>query len=414
MLSRSLNILLNTAWLDLENRYPYNDAFIQFVQDHLHDDPAHLLLSQKPRPEFDLKAAVHQIAMRQKAADKLPGFCKVPGLIFPPSLSLEQSSSEMTAIFKKQLVSGKTFIDLTGGFGVDTYFLGQTFEKTTYVEQQEELVNIARLNFPLLFEASTYTIIHGDALNYLSSVSGNYDCLFVDPARRGKGNKKLYKFQDCEPDVVANWPLLKRKAGQILIKASPMLDLSMAKIEIPDIQEMHILSVKNEVKEVLLLYKSNSHFSSTKMFAHELDPMGKHTFEFTFEEESAAQPRIEGPFNYLIMPPAAVLKAGAFKTFALRHELAKLHPHTHIYTSQDFPAGVPGRVFQVMGEIKLNRKTLQAAFPDGKANVLVRNHPLKAVELKTRYRLKDGGEDYLIACTPADGRPKAFHCRRVR
>ncbi|MFC4870325.1 THUMP-like domain-containing protein [Negadavirga shengliensis] len=398
----------------MENRHPYNDAFRQFVQDHLHDDPAHLLLSRKPGPEFDLKAAVHQIAMRQKAAGKLPAFCREPGLIFPPSLSLEQSSSEMTAIFKKQLVAGKTFIDLTGGFGVDTYFMGRAFEKITYVEQQEELVNIALHNFPLLFEANTYTIIHGDGLNYLAARSANYDCLFVDPARRGRGDQKLYKLQDCEPDVVSNWALLQQKARQILIKASPMLDLSMAKTEIPDIQEMHILSVKNEVREVLLLYKSNLPATSTRIFAHELDPTGTHTFDFTFEEESAAQPRIEGPFGYLILPPAAVLKAGAFKTFALRHGLAKLHPHTHLYTCGDLPADIPGRIFQVMGEIKLNRKTIQTAFPDGKVNVLVRNHPLNAAELKSRYRLKDGGEDYLIACTPADGRPRAYWCKRIK
>jgi 16S rRNA G966 N2-methylase RsmD len=406
--------LLNTAWLDLENRHPYNDAFRQFVQDHLHDDPAHLLLSHKPVPEFDLKAAVQQIAMRQKAAGKLPAFCREPGLIFPSSLSLEQSSSEITANFKKQLVAGKTFIDLTGGFGVDTYFLGRAFEKTTYVEQQEELVNIARHNFPLLFEASTYTIIHGDALSYLGTTSGNFDCLFVDPARRGRGDQKLYKLQDCEPDVVSNWPLLKRKAGQILIKASPMLDLSMAKTEIPDIQEMHILSVKNEVKEVLLLYKSDLPAASTRIFAHELYPIGKHAFDFTFEEESAAQPTIEGPFGYLILPPAAVLKAGAFKTFALRHGLAKLHPHTHLYTSADLPADIPGRIFQVMEEIKLNRKTIQSFFQVVKVNVLVRNHPFKAAELKSRYRLKDGGEDYLIACTPADGKPRAYWCKRIK
>lgn len=382
---------------------------MQFVQDHLDEDPAQLLLRHKETPGLDLKVAARQIAMRQKARQKLPAWAAHPSLIFPPALSMEQCSSELTGRYKSSLVQGKTMVDLTGGFGVDTFYMGEKFEQVTYVEQQEELVVLARNNLPQLFKDQQIKFFHQDALAFLQQTTQKFDWLYVDPARRGKGNEKLYQLKDLEPDIVENWGLLKGKAGKILVKASPMLDISMACRELPGIAAIHVISVKNEVRELLLLYDGSS--DPLKIVAVEIRGDEQFTFEFSPEEESEASPELSFPQKYLVIPYAAILKAGAFKSFAVKQGLAKLHAHTHIYTGNQFSEAVPGRVFEVLEEIKLDKKVLKKLYPDGKVHVISRNHPLKAEAFKKKFRLKDGGEEFLIACTQMDGKTGVFRCK---
>ena len=388
-----------------------SEEFHQFVQDHLEEDPAHLLFKYHEKVAFDLKMAVQQIAARQKAAKKLPNWSKNLHLLFPASISVEQSSSEQTASFKSEGLSGNCLIDLTGGFGVDFYHLSQGFEKGVYCEQQPELFQISKHNLSLL-NPDKFEFINGDGLEFLRKRELQFDLIYADPARRGTGNQKLYKLQDCEPNVVDAWDLLKRKSDHILLKVSPMLDLTQAWTELPDIQKITVVSVRNEVKE-LLLHWEKAKIGDPKMISVVDLESGILPFEFEPSDEEQAHSKFAEAGKYLIEPLAGILKAGAFNLFGDRFGLYKLDRNSHLYTSDAFSAGIPGRIFEMVQEISPKKQEVKALFPSGKVNVICRNYSTGAEELKKKLGLKDGGEDFLIGTKTASGY-KLFWCTRIQ
>lgn len=394
----------------------HSAEFRQFVQDHLSEDPALLLLKFGGKVSFDLKEAVQQVSARQKASKKLPEWTSNPEIHFPASISLEQSSSEETARFKSKGLSGKLMIDLTGGFGVDSFYLSNAFEKAVYCEQQAELFQITKYNLELLepFEglSGKFDFFNGDGLEYLRDTDLHFDMIYADPARRGKGNQKLYKIQDCEPDLVSSWELLKSKADHILLKYSPMLDISQAWEELPDIQKITVLSVKNEVKELLLHWRRNSDSSSKQIQVQDLGN-GLPEFSFEIENETKAISQIGEAEKYLIEPISGILKAGAFKLFGERFGLKKLDTHSHLYSSSELPSEVPGRIFEIIEEVPLKKAEIKSRFPKGKVNVLFRNYATKPENFKKKFGLKDGGEDYLIGTKSQSGY-KVFWCKRLQ
>ncbi|WP_143959541.1 class I SAM-dependent methyltransferase [Litoribacter populi] len=384
----------------------------KFVQDHLSDSPAQLLLKYQNKVDFDLKFAVQQISARQKAKKKLPSWAENPNLFFPVTLSMEQSSSEITAAYKGQYVSGKSLADLTGGFGVDTFFLSEKLDSATYIERDEKLCQLAENNFQKL-SGGKIKVHHRDSLDFLRENESIFDWIYVDPARRGEHNQKLYKLSDCEPDIVAHWDLLKKSGKNILIKASPMLDIKAVLSELPDVQEVHVVSVKNEVKEVLLFSREENHDGvETKVKCVNLQTE-EPDFTFNYSEEAFLEINFGEVGKYLYEPSASILKAGGFKSFADKYKLAKIHPNSHLYTSSS-PSEIklPARVFQVIKELKPDKKVFKQLFPKGKVNVITRNHPQKAEDIKKKFKLQDGGDDYLIGTTTADGKPRLFHCER--
>ncbi|WP_339754177.1 class I SAM-dependent methyltransferase [Algoriphagus aquimarinus] len=385
--------------------------FQQFVQDHLTEDPALLLFRYQGKTDFDLKAAVQQISARQKAAKKLPSWVSNPQLIFPASISLEQSSSELTAEFKARDRKGKLMIDLTGGFGVDSYFLSNHFEKAIYCEQQEELAEIAEHNLKVL-ATEKFDIVKGDGLAFLDQTDKHFDLIYADPARRGKGNQKMYKLQDCEPDVVSSWEMMKSKADSILLKLSPMLDISQAHSELPDIQKVLVISVKNEVKELLLYWSKGGIESPLSIEA--IDLGAKETsFSFVPREEESINSIIGEVDNYLVEPFSGILKAGAFKTFGERFGLRKLDPNSHLYTSAEVPMEIPARVFKVIQEVQPKKGDIKKLFPAGKVNVITRNYATGSETLKKKLGVKDGGEDFLIGTKTQIGF-KIYWCKLAK
>ncbi|WP_439487498.1 class I SAM-dependent methyltransferase [Algoriphagus sp.] len=385
--------------------------FQQFVQDHLSEDPALLLFRYQGKTVFDLKAAVQQISARQKASKKLPTWIANPQLIFPASISLEQSSSQQTAEFKARDRSGKLMIDLTGGFGVDSFYLAKNFDRAIYCEQQEDLAEIAEHNFKIL-APSKFTVLKGDGLEFLAKADQRIDLLYADPARRGKGNQKLYKLEDCEPDVVSSWELMKSKANSILLKVSPMLDISQAISELPDIQKVQVISVKNEVKELLLHWSKD--LSQVNLTIEAIDLVGSESsFSFNPDEEELTNPVFGEVANYLIEPLSGILKAGAFKTFGARYGLKKLDPNSHLYTSSDAKIAIPARVFEVIQEVQPKKTEIKKLFPAGKVNVITRNYATGSDELKKKLGVKDGGNDFLIGTKTQSGF-KVFWCRLAK
>lgn len=386
-----------------------SDEFKHFVQDHLEEDPALLLFKYQGKVGFDLKTAVQQIAARQKASKKLPSWTKNLDLLFPASISVEQSSSEQTAAFKAEGHSGNKMIDLTGGFGVDFFHLSQGFEKGLYCEQQAELFQISRHNLSGL-KPGKFDFIEGDGLEFLRKNTQRFDLIYADPARRGTGNQKLYKLQDCEPNVVDAWPLLQSKSDSILLKVSPMLDLTQAWVELPDIQKITVVSVRNEVKELLLHWDKAKEGDPRMVSVIDLES-GFPAFEFEPGAQNQTQSQFAEAGKYLIEPLAGILKAGAFNLFGERFGLKKLERNSHLYTSENFTAGIPGRVFEVLQEISPKKQEIKTFFPSGKVNVICRNYVMGAEELKKRFDLKDGGEGYLIGTKTSSG-PKLFVCKR--
>jgi hypothetical protein len=389
----------------------HSAEFQQFVQDHLQEDPAHLLLKYQGKVAFDLKNAVQQISTRQKASKKLPSWASRPDLIFPASISLEQSSSEETAKFKAQGLQGKKMIDLTGGFGVDYHQLSLGFEAGVYCEQQTELFQLASHNLELLNPEKT-EFFEGNGLEYLEKSSSHFDLIYADPARRGTGNQKLYKIRDCQPDLVSAWDLLREKSARILIKLSPMLDISQAWSELPEIQKIKVISVKNEVKELLLYWEKGK---EDNLRTIEVVDLESNFPEFSFEigEEEKANSQFGEAGKYLIEPISGIMKAGAFKLFGERFDLRKLEKNTHLYSTDTLPESIPGRVFEVVQEVSPKKNEIKSFFPSAKVNVLCRNYVTGAEELKKKFGLKDGGDDFLIGTKSQSG-VKVFWCKRVQ
>lgn len=365
------------------------------MQDHLNGDPAQLLLTHQGKTNFDLKAAIQQIQARQKIQKKLPTWVANPKVVFPSGISLEQSSSEVTATFKASLVSGRTMIDLTGGAGIDSFFLSEKFQTAVYCERNPELADITAYNFGIL-APERFQVHVGDSMAYVQQVSEPVDLIYIDPARRGSHNQKLYKLSDCEPDILESWKLMTSKTSEILVKASPMLDIKQALMELPYVQQVWVVAVRNEVKEMLLSWKASGKSYCPQIHCVNLHPDGDATFSFTYEEEAMASIEMGEHGTILIEPNAAILKAGAFKAFAKRFSLTKLHPNSHLYTANKVQAGIPGRVFEIEQEILQPKKELKKLIPDGNVNVLTRNYALSAEGLKRKYSLQDGGEKFLI------------------
>lgn len=358
---------------------------------------------------------LQQIEGRERTADKLPTFASIPDWWYPVRLSCEQCSSELTARYKASLLSplalgeGKEerLLDLTGGYGVDTYFLSEQFIHTDYVEQNEELCRIAAHNFALSqkskVERQKLSIaIHNTTAEdfLLSSPCGEagWGLIFLDPARRDSHGSKVFRIEDCTPNVVELLPTLLAHSKRLLIKLSPMLDLTQAVTCLSQVNwDIHIVAIKNEVKEVLLLSGGTGQITTIDLAQKD------QAFVFTREEEQHCGLDIrDGKLaNYLYEPNAAILKAGAYKLVAQRFGLHKLDVNTHLYTSRQFIENFPGRVWRITEKQNLKQ-----------ANVLTRNYPLTPEQLKKKLHLRDGGTAFVIGCRVA-GKPTLLYAERV-
>ena len=379
-----------------------------FIREHSTDDVRTLALQSKKYPDVDMPVAITQIAGRQIATEKIPSWKKIEDIRYPKHLSLEQCSSEITAYYKAGLLQGDSLTDLTGGFGVDCSFLAERFKSVTYVERQEELCGIAAHNFPIL-GLNHINVKNEDGIAHLKAMSP-VDCIFLDPARRNEHGGKAIAISDCEPDVAELEGLLLNKAKQVMVKLSPMLDLSLAIQDLKYVQEAHIVSVNNECKELLLILGHNT-VAAENIPIHCINLQtkdGRNTkttgqfFTFTREQEQSSSNEYTDTLDkYLYEPNASILKAGAFRNVACIYKVKKLHPNSHLYTSGEPIKNFPGRSFRITGVCTLNKKELKGVLGDlKKANITVRNFPSSVAELRKRIKLSEGGEVYLhgISC----------------
>ena len=361
---------------------------------------------------------LQQVEGRERTADKLPTFAAIDDWWYPVRLSCEQCSSEQTARYKASIVSGEKAVDLTGGYGVDSYFLSETFAHIDYVEQNAELCRIATHNFGLPLPASPkgkeISVHCCTAEEFLSSLSGEagrgYDLIFLDPARRDSHGGKVFRLEDCTPNAVVLLPTLLTHSKRILLKLSPMLDLTQAVKSLSQVTwDIHVVAVKNEVKEVLLLSRGSGQITAIDLAKKD------QAFIFTREEEVNSEAiNVRSTINseavnYLYEPNAAILKAGAYKLIAQRFGLQKLDVNTHLYISDQLVSNFPGRVWQIERVIK-DRKDLPADLTQ--ANILTRNYPLTPDQLKKKLHLRDGGTAFIIGCR-INGKPCIYKTKPV-
>lgn len=387
-----------------------------FVQEYIEADVADLLLQGNRYQYIDLKKVALQIAARQKAKHKLPAWYANERLHFPPPLSVEQGSSEATARFKASLVSGKKLIDITGGMGVDCFYVSQAFEKTIYFDQQKEVAQAAAFNFGELGIADKIEVRAEDAIAALAKKPEPADWLYADPARRDDRQRKVAQLADCTPDLTKALPTLFRSAPNILVKTAPLLDIDLAISQLEFVQEVYVNGLDRECKEVLYVLKQSPPVAAADIpiKARILNAEGsvRHSLDFTRRQEANAVTDFEEPQKYLYEPHAAIMKAGAFKSLTTQFGLAKLAANTHLYTSEKLVAEFPGRSFEVVAVTKPDVHALSKFVPGGKANLTLRNFPGRVDDLRKKWRLKEGGDVYLFAAELSDGRKVVIVARK--
>ncbi|MCR5577741.1 MAG: RsmD family RNA methyltransferase [Prevotella sp.] len=383
-----------------------NQATKDYIKKHAEGDVRQLALQGTKDPEVDLTFALEQIAGRQKAKTKLPSWAETEGIIYPPHLSMEQCSSEQTARYKASIVGDRALVvDLTAGFGVDLAFISQGFKRAVHVERQPQLCAISSENYQLL-GLNHIEVVCGDGIDYLHQL-GHADLIFMDPARRDEHGGRTYGIADCTPNVLELRDELLEKADRVMLKLSPMLDWRKAVEDLGNVSEVHIVSVDNECKELLLIMEKEE--KPLKVICVNNGSI--------FEVKGESQRGIsysEGEKRYLFEPNASVMKAGCFDELQSRFPVVQLDKNSHLFVADKDIDDFPGRRFIIERTTSMNKRDLKAALEGiSKANVTVRNFPISVAELRKRLKLKEGGEVFILATTVEGNSHQLFICRKI-
>jgi hypothetical protein len=401
-----------------------NESLRIFLDEHANDDVNELILNALRYKNIDVKFAAEQISARKIIKDKLPTWYENSNLIFPSALSAEQCSSELTALYKQRLVNKEdTVCDMTGGLGVDAYYFSQKAHKVIYIERNTEYCKAAINNFQSL-NAANIEILNKDSIQLFQlhtpysafppEISIQNPVLYIDPSRRGSGNKRLYALEDCEPDLTEIWSDLQQIGSKIIVKLSPMLDISHVVKQLPGINEIHIVAVRNDCKEVIAVADKSSNNAVKIACINYLSDKSEVSLVFNPCKEGTARVHFASEVKkYLYEPNVSILKAGAYNSVAEHFNMEKLHPNSHLYTSDNLMERFPGRIFEVSEVYPFNnQKCKELSKSITKANITVRNFPLSAEELRKRLKMKDGGDIYLFASTLSENKKVLIQCRK--
>ncbi|SIQ11031.1 class I SAM-dependent methyltransferase [Chryseobacterium indoltheticum] len=356
-----------------------------YINANLNADLHSLLLKKSPFPEVSMQEIVQQIKGRQVAQKKFP-FLLQDGIIFPPQLNLEQSSSEKTALYKSEILKGEKFIDLTSGFGIDAYYLSKNFKEITLVEQNKELLDIVKHNWSILGKKANF--INEKLEDFLTENNENFDVIYLDPARRDQNKNKVFLLEDLSPNILEIQDQLLFISEQVIIKLSPLIDLKYLISVLKNISKIEIIAVRNDVKEIVVFLSKN--YSGEIMCNCVNLESGENDFSFDIHAEKNAQAEYSEPQQFIYIPNNTIMKAGIFNLISSEFKLKKLHPNTHLYTSDVKISDFPGRILEmnVIDSKEIKKKE--------QFNLISKNYPLKPEEIKKKYQLKDGGNQYLI------------------
>ena len=397
-----------------------NQATQDFIRQHQDDDVRQLAFLGSKYPEVDMPFALDQIRGRKMARVKLPRWASLEGIIYPPHISMEQCSSESTALYKAELAARLLslpasssgiemkaeneieFVDLTGGFGVDfSYIAARLGVKSMYVERQAHLCEAAKENFERL-GLKNAIVKNEDGIEVLHSLK-ELKLIFIDPARRDDAGNKVVSLKDCTPDVTVLQEEMLLKADYVIIKLSPMLDWHRAISELSHVREVHVISVNNECKELLLVLSARNMGEKLRIYCIN-DAQSFVCDELDMESSSVKiAPSTLEEMQYLYEPNASLMKAGCFGVLSERYDARMLSKNSHLFVSREPIAAFPGRSFRIIAVSSFNKKEFKRHLSGiTKANIATRNFPLSVAELRKRLKLKDGGEIYIFATTLSD------------
>ncbi|MEO9891309.1 class I SAM-dependent methyltransferase [Aurantibacter sp.] len=391
------------------NKHILNTDIQNFINENLGSDIMSIVLKKQLFKEVSQKELVQQIESKKKCQKKLPTWFSTEAIYYPKKLNVEQTSSEITAHYKAQIVNGNSLIDLTGGFGVDSYFFSKLFNEVYYCEINAELAQIAAYNHKIL-GAKNIQSIPKDGISFLCDKTKKFDCIYLDPSRRNDVKGKVFQFADCGPNVVLHLDFLFDKSETVLIKSSPLHDLSYGIKELKNVLEIHVVAVNNEVKELLWLLNKNYN-ESILIKTVNIKKDENQSFEFNYYDEVNALTDLSLPLNYLYEPNAAILKSGAFKLVSKRLNVKKLQEHSHLYTSE-YLLDFPGRRFLINKIIPYNKAALKSLNLN-KANISIRNFPESVAQIRKKHNIKDGGKVYLFFTRNMENEKIILKCAKI-
>lgn len=391
------------------NKNILNTINQEFINENINSNTADLLLKKNHHSDVDIKLLVEQIEAKKRCKTKLPTWFNTEKIYYPNKLNIEQTSSEVTAKYKSSLITGNSIIDLTGGFGIDCYYFSKKFKEVTHCEINSELSEIVSHNYKKL-GVNTIETITNDGVSQLLNNNKQYDWVYIDPSRRHDTKGKVFFLKDCLPDVPKHLNAIFNHTNNVMIKTSPLLDISVGVSELNYVKTIHVIAVNNEVKELLWILEKGFEAETTIKTVN-INKTVEETFDFKLNEEQVITTNFSEPLTYLYEPNAAVLKSGGFKSVSKQLNVLKLHQHTHLYTLQEL-VEFPGRRFKIEHVLPYNKQLLKKELHE-KANISTRNFPEAVQQIRKKFKIKDGGDTYVFFATNLHNEKIVIICKKV-
>ena len=380
----------------------------EYITNHLKSDLHKLILKGIPFNGVTIQEIANQILCKQKSEKKLPSWFNAKNIYYPPKVSIEQTSSETAANYKASLVSGKRLLDLTGGFGVDSFYFSSSFNTIDHCEIDTNLSKIAAHNFEQLNKKNIICLAE-NGLEYLKKSTEIFDVIYVDPSRRNDVKEKVFLLKDCEPNIPENIDLLFKKTKTILLKNSPILDITSAINELKFVKEIHVVAINNDVKELLYILEKGY---CKEILIKTINFTKKSAQKFHFNYHKKPVSSYHEPLEYLYEPNAAVLKSGAFHEISTQLNIFKLHQHSHLYTSKK-RIEFPGREFKIIAVLPYDKKQILKLLPNKKANITIRNFHKTVAQIRKELKIKDGGDSFLFFTTNIHNKFICMYCKKL-
>jgi hypothetical protein len=379
-----------------------------FIERNIGESISKLALQKNPFPEVDWMRILNQIDSKTKAIHKLPTWFAASSIIYPRKISIEQTSSEKAAYYKSSIICGESLIDLTGGFGVDDYFFAKKIKEVAHCELDTELSQIVKHNFKQLhaINISCYT---GDSAQTLKTIDRKWDVIYIDPSRRNDAKGKVFMLKDCLPNVPENLAFYFKYSDVIFVKTAPLLDISAGISELKHVKAIHIIAIDNEVKE--LLWELEASFSGNMAIKTiNISKNGTEKFDFIRNNLKTNMP-YGLPQKYLYEPNSAIMKSGGFDEVSTFFNINKLHKHSHLYSSNTYKP-FAGRTFEIQHIIMYQKTEMKSFLANKQANITTRNFPESVVNIRKKWKIKDGGTIYCFFTTDMNNEKIVLICTK--
>lgn len=386
-----------------------NQAIQDFINSNLNKDISKIAFQKNPFPEVDFAVILNQITAKSKSEHKLPTWFSTKEIIYPSKISVEQTSSEKTALYKSEIISGESLIDLTGGFGVDDFYFSKKFKSVVHCEMNYELSDIVNHNFQQL-KAENIKCFAGDSFEILKNLNRKFDWIYIDPSRRSDAKGKVFMLKDCLPNVPELLETYFKYSENLLIKTAPILDISAGLMELQNVKTIHIVALENEVKELLWeISKNYSGGIEIKTANITKEKIEKANFSL----EDSSEVFYSEPKKYLYEPNSAIMKSGAFDAVSSQFNLDKLHQNSHLYTSETL-IDFPGRIFEITENIKYGKSEMKQFLQNKKANITTRNFPESVENIRKKWKIADGGNLYCFFTTDLNTNKIVLLCTKIK